>query len=197
MDRLKEAEAIKADKESKKGKGKKKLVKPIEQTKKVVKAGIQDLNNKGKKSKSEVVAIKDYTEGRTASSSSDIEENFDSPDQVDYIKPNTENITPGKYVLIKLLGGVRNSVNYKYVCCIKYVRNDDDDDEELDNPIVVVSLKRADKYATSFYIVENDVFDINIDQILGILPEPKIVIKDRKIMYVFPGTVSVFEKLQK
>ncbi|KAJ8867212.1 hypothetical protein PR048_031007 [Dryococelus australis] len=84
------------------------------------------------------------------------------------------------------LGGARMSTRYTYACCVQEVVYDDDD-------IVVMSLKRGE-CASEFSIVENDVFSVSRDQIISIFPEPKLVEKDRKIIFVFPGSVSVFEK---
>lgn len=56
-----------------------------------------------------------------------------------------------------------------------------------------VSL-REDEHATTFRPDEADIFVIDISQIVGVLPEPQITEKDRKVVYVFPGSLAVFEK---
>lgn len=122
---------------------------------------------------------------------------LEGPDEVEYLQPSIENIKPGTHILVNVLGGYRKTVNYKYVCCIQSVLQDEDDDEpddKLGPKIKVMGLKRDDENATTFCPDEADIFVISETQIVGVLPDPQIIEKDRKFMFVFPGSVAVFEK---
>ncbi|XP_039298559.1 uncharacterized protein LOC111046933 [Nilaparvata lugens] len=123
---------------------------------------------------------------------------LEEPDEVEYEQVSNENLKPGKHILVNVLGGYRKTVNYKYVCCIQSVlgleEEDDFDDDDSETKIKVMGLRRVDEHATTFFPDELDIFVISKTQILGVLPDPKITEKDRKLMFVFPGSVAVFEK---
>lgn len=118
---------------------------------------------------------------------------LEEPDEVQYIAPSKENIKPGTHVLVNIVGGYRKTINYKYVCCIQSVLQDEEEDDS-DHNIRVMGLKREDDHATTFYPDVSDIFMITMNQIVGVLPEPLIKEKDRKVVYIFPGSVAVFEK---
>lgn len=111
----------------------------------------------------------------------------DSYTEIEYKQPEWCLIKPGTYLLVKFLGGSRKSTYYKYVCRIRSV------DEEIGD-IEVVGFTRNDKFSTEFVEKENDVSSIEFDMIEAMLPEPKTIIRSRKAIVVFPGTVSVFEQ---
>lgn len=57
---------------------------------------------------------------------------LERPEEVEYMQPTGDNLKPGTYILVNVLGGYRKTVNYKYVCCIQSILHYDDDDEEFD-----------------------------------------------------------------
>lgn len=107
--------------------------------------------------------------------------------EVNYERPEWVNLKVGIFLLVDFLGGRRKAVHYKYVCCIQNM------DEETGD-IKVTGFRRHDKYSTEFKLQENDVSLISLEMIEAVLPEPRIEEKDRAILYIFPGSVGVFEK---
>lgn len=104
-----------------------------------------------------------------------------------YHQPRWDDLKAGIFVLVDFLGGRRNKVHYKYVCRVQEI---DDGDGE----IVVQGYERANNIATEFVEKSNDLSTIEFENIEAILPEPTIIHKNRKLLYVFPGSVAVFEK---
>lgn len=95
--------------------------------------------------------------------------------------------------MVNVLGGYRKTIKYKYACSILSVLPEDDDEDD-GLKVWVMGLRVVDEYATTFKTEDTDVFIIDFNQILGILPDPELVEKDRRILMVFPGTVSVYEQ---
>jgi len=60
-----------------------------------------------------------------------------------------------------------------------------------------MGLKKNDSFGTEFCINEKDVSTINVEMVIAILPNPKFIIKNRKVVYQFPGYVSINENLKK
>lgn len=89
-------------------------------------------------------------------------------------------------------------MNYKYVCCIQSILDYDDDDEEFDEDssptLKVMVLKRVDDNSTIFSPDDTDNFVVLKNQIVGVLPDPIMIEKDRKFLYEFPRSVAVFEQ---
>jgi len=107
--------------------------------------------------------------------------------EVQYEQVIWESIKPGVYVLVDFLGGPRNKTHFKYVCVVQSV---DDEDGE----IVVMGLKKTDDFGTEFIVDDQDITTISADMIQAILPSLKFIMKKRKMIYKFPGFVSVNEK---
>lgn len=107
--------------------------------------------------------------------------------EIEYLQPEWIQLKLGGFLLVNFMGGKRNTVNYKYVCCIT------DIDQET-GEITVSGYRRYDKFATEFVLQEKDVSTIDFKMIVAVLPEPDIKEKDRHIVYAFPGSVNVFEK---
>lgn len=126
-------------------------------------------------------------------SSEDVESSMisvlkESCPDISYNKPEFNDLKIGSFVLVDFLGGLRNTTHYKYVCCIEAI----DDDDIID--IVVQGYERYDDLATEFCLKENDISTISFDMILAVLPEPTFILRDRKMIYKFGGSVSVFEQ---
>lgn len=91
---------------------------------------------------------------------------------------------PGDFVLVKFLGGKRNSTSYRYVAIIQEIYPDDE--------IRVMCLKNtSDK--TVFCIQEDDVSTVKTSAILGKLPNPDMKGSEGRFKYVFQKPVDVFE----
>ncbi|KAE9521238.1 hypothetical protein AGLY_018363 [Aphis glycines] len=84
-------------------------------------------------------------------------------------------IKPGVFLLVKFAGGRKQTV-FKYVCYVCDVNEDDDE-------IIVQGIQ--------FSLKENDKSTIDYDMICAKLPNPEIVDKTRKLIYQFPGYVTV------
>jgi len=108
-------------------------------------------------------------------------------EEVIYQKPEWSLIQPGVYILVDFLGGPRNKHHYKYICCVVSV---DDDDGE----IIVNGMKKENEEGDEFSIVDNGMSTIDIEMIQAILPVPTMTMKGRKLVYKFPGFVTVNEK---
>lgn len=219
MERLQEAETIKAlklkkkdkSKAASKGKGKKMAVnvknkRKVEETEEKNKGGVSIEKNEEEKRLKKIKRKKGAV--RTldlSSSSSDLEDILSDSEsaplsdleleqeEVEYVQPEEKNLIPGNYILANVMGGYRKTTNYKYVCCIQSMLDESEDfGDSL--KIQVMGLRRFDEHSTTFYPDESDVFLVEKQQILSVLPDPKIIEKDRKLMFVFPGSVSVFEQ---
>lgn len=66
--------------------------------------------------------------------------------------------------------------------------------DEDDGEIVVQGLRVTGRNNTQFVLKENDVFTVTIFDIVAVLPNPEISLKDRKLIYTFPGKVDVKEQ---
>lgn len=93
-------------------------------------------------------------------------------------------LSKGKFVLVCFKGGKRNATIFKYVCVVQDVESAE---------IKITGLKSWDSSKTLFTINETDVSYINIEQILGVLPDPVIQMKGERILYKFPSVVPVQE----
>lgn len=66
----------------------------------------------------------------------------EGPEEVEYFKPTDNNVKPGTYILINVLGGYRKTVNYKYVCSVLSVLPQDEEDfEDNGNKFRVIGLR--------------------------------------------------------
>jgi hypothetical protein len=88
---------------------------------------------------------------------------------------------------VDFLGGPRNKHHYKYVCYVVSVDDDNDGD------IIVKRMKKENYEGDVFSVVDNDISTIDIEMIQAILPVPTMAKKGRKLVYKFPGFVTVNE----
>lgn len=107
--------------------------------------------------------------------------------EVSYQRPEWKDLSVGTFLLVRFLGGSRKTVNYKYVCSVHEIFNDTGE-------ITVLGYRRHDKFAREFILKEKDISNISEDMIEAILPCPTLTKKNRYSVYVFPGSVHVFEK---
>lgn len=180
--RLKEAEEKKSNKKN--SVTKRKAQKNIEKEKEM------------KKSK-KLAEIKISQEGKSGDISGDstddeteeqfrIEMEIENTPDVNYEPPDQNKIIPGCYVLADFVGGNRNKTHYTYLCVVNNLVGEKE--------FCVTGMKSVNNVNTEFIIVENDISNINFVSIKAVLPEPIIESRERKLIYVFPGSVSVNEK---
>ncbi|GBN59896.1 hypothetical protein AVEN_94219-1 [Araneus ventricosus] len=91
----------------------------------------------------------------------------------------------GQFVLVSMMGGKRNAQKYVYLCIIQDIR---------DKAIHVQRLKST-KNKNEFVIVENDLFNIKYQDLISIMPQPELKMKDRQLTYTFNKKLAVREKM--
>lgn len=96
------------------------------------------------------------------------------------------NLSIGDYLLIKFLGGRRQTTQYRYVCIVQALYDDD-------NEIEVMSLKVLNKDKTMFRLDEDDISTVNKTAVLGKLPVPEMLTSGDRIKYKFFKSVDVYE----
>ena len=109
----------------------------------------------------------------------------DVPDEVDYLPTDPKNIVPGKFILVKVLSGKRNSTKYRYVAKVE---------ELVENDYNVLGLKSLDTMKTTFKVVPNDLFTVSFEDILAILDQPVEASGEHETTYKFLKSVDVFER---
>jgi len=95
---------------------------------------------------------------------------------------------PGTYLLVKFEKHSKRSENvlgFHYVCCVEK--------QNEDKSITVNGLKQLGNSSTEFIVTENDNCEISTDQVLQVLPNPNLLLKKRKVVYLFPFKVNVKE----
>lgn len=109
------------------------------------------------------------------------------PLDLDNQMPNWNDITTGKFLLIKFNAENRKcTTEFKYVCNV--LKKDDDDGE-----ITVQGLTLISKDGTEFIDKENDVCYVPFENVIKILPEPQTKWKNRKLVHKFPIQIDVYE----
>jgi len=98
-----------------------------------------------------------------------------------------KSIKAGKFLLVNFLGGLGNKTQFKYVCLVQSVDDDDGD-------VVIQGLKKIDSIGTEFLINDGDMCTITAELIEVILPDPNMIMKGRKVVYKFKGLIKVNEK---
>lgn len=106
--------------------------------------------------------------------------------EVEYYDPVWSDIKQGTFLLVRFDGGRKQTV-FKYVCCVCEINQDNGE-------IIVQGFQKCNALSTQFSIKENDKSPIVYEMICAILPNPEIVGKTRKLVYQFPGCVTVIEK---
>jgi len=111
-------------------------------------------------------------------------------DPVEYKTPIfQENIKKVSFVLADILGGSRRSTHFKFVCQINSV---DDDNGE----IILQGLTCVNEEKTDFIYKENDVFPVQITDIIAVLPFPTANFKNRKVTYVHSQAVLTLRNIK-
>lgn len=118
----------------------------------------------------------------------DLQNLIASEDEVVLLEPEVSQIKQGTHVLVQFVGGNRKATKYRYVAvCQKAV--------EEDGEVQVTCLKVVSgTNAKVFKVDENDTSYVDFSQIIGILPNPKLVLKGNRVFYEFENNVDVFER---
>lgn len=117
-------------------------------------------------------------------SDEDYSENAET-EEVDYSNFVYGDIKCGDFLLVKVKSGRRKTVVYRYVVVVQ---------EILPNNLSVGGLKSCDTAKQNFKIIENDVFQISAEEIIALLPKPKIQQSGDRFRYIFEKTVDVYEQ---
>jgi hypothetical protein len=146
------------------------------------------------KKKRETTPLEDniINEDHVSLSDSSDDEYYDGPldtsvNEIEYEPVVWALIKAGVFILVDVIGGARKKTHYKYVCCVQNV-----DDEDGD--VLVQGFKKEDHIGKVFMLKDNDIFTISAEMIISILAAPKIEMVGRKMLYTFPGYVTVNEK---
>lgn len=106
-------------------------------------------------------------------------------EEIEYYTPTIENITKGKFVLVRFVSGSRKKTEFRYVCMVI---------ELLEKKEVQVQgLKSADSRKV-FRIVEDDMSTVPFQDIVAILPDPTFKqISQRIKKYNFTADINIKE----
>lgn len=103
--------------------------------------------------------------------------------------PQWVNIQPGKFILVKFSSAGKSKASvYRYVCNV--LAKDDEDGE-----IRIQGMRLKNDEGTEFVEQEDDVSCVPLESVIAVLPEPKIIWKNRLITYKFAKPIDVFEKV--
>lgn len=109
---------------------------------------------------------------------------------MEYEEPiKNKNPECGFFFLVSFKGGKRMTTIYKYICMVDSVG-----DEEME--IQVTSLKCIDSSKTLFTHNDNDKSDVPYDDVLGIISEPRIILRGERMLYKFEKAIDIFEPLK-
>lgn len=98
-------------------------------------------------------------------------------------------ITPGQFVLVRVMSGKRKPVNYRYVAIVQEVLQD--------REYNLLGFKSLDTAKKTLEEVKNDLFTAHFDEILAVLPRPLFQISSiagQSKKYIFSNSVDVFER---
>jgi len=114
----------------------------------------------------------------------DEEEEIQNEALPNYEVPSTDNINIGTFLLVTITSGNRKKTKYQYVAVVKDISND---------IYHMNGLKSLDTSKLTFKVCDNDLFDVEIGEVVAVLKTPKIEKIRGNIRYVFPHEVDVFE----
>lgn len=100
-----------------------------------------------------------------------------------------EDLKQGNFVLVEFIGGTRQSTRFIYACIVQQPPEEDSSDE-----LSVMALKSIDFTKKVFVANEDDVSFVQVKSVLGILPNPQLVMQGNRCRYVFGKKINVFEK---
>lgn len=100
---------------------------------------------------------------------------------------NKDDLKEGDFILVKFMGGKRNTTEFIYLCVVENL------DDLVDDMVQVMGLKRVDTANKEFVVDEKDVSNILFNQILGIVSHPEISLKGERFRYIFKHPLNVKE----
>lgn len=110
---------------------------------------------------------------------------INSDDEVPLAETEVAKIKQGTFVLVQFVGGNRKATKYRYeAVCQKSV----EDGGKVQNTCWKLV---SDTNAKLFKVDENDTSYVDLGQILGILPNPKLVMKGNRVFYEFENKDDV------
>jgi hypothetical protein len=91
-------------------------------------------------------------------------------------------------ILVSILFGDNpNKRHYQYVgVCQEY--------DAVDGELKVAFFRLTGENGQLFRLMEEDISYVEFDDVISILPNPKLVMKGNRIYYRFPFPIDVFEK---
>lgn len=97
-------------------------------------------------------------------------------------------IRPGVLILIKLVAEGKSRKEYRYaaICQSSAI--------ELEGEVQVKYLKMVGKDAKVFICNEDDVYDVALENIVSILPDPILKNKGDRTYYNFTNKIDILEK---
>lgn len=114
-----------------------------------------------------------------------IMESLQDNEETEYLEVNMEDIKSGTFLLVKVMGGVRKTVVFRYVVLVQNIN----EDEEIE----VQGLKSTDITKRKFKLAENDEFLVELSDVLAMLPTPDVLQAEEGIIYSFINRVDVKE----
>lgn len=100
-----------------------------------------------------------------------------------YAEPSVNDLKVGQFVLVKVISGKRKSVSFQYVATIQECGKEE---------VTVMGLKSCNTKSV-FKPVENDVFSVELKDVLAILPEPFVEQSGDRYRYIFSSEIDVKE----
>ncbi|XP_060525321.1 modifier of mdg4-like isoform X6 [Cylas formicarius] len=103
-----------------------------------------------------------------------------------------ENLKEGRFILVQFLSGTKKTVRYVYLCVIQeIIRNSC---AEPDVKVMALHCVNT-KTKNTFISCNNDISDVSKDDVLYVLPIPKIEMTGERIRYVFDRSIDeIFQK---
>lgn len=98
----------------------------------------------------------------------------------------------GDFLLVKFVGGKRNTTTFKYLCVLQeQVRNEETKKVEH---FKVQALRSYDDTKKVFVLIDNDVSHILPSQVESVVPTPEIKMEGRGLLHIFKKKLCVVEK---
>ncbi|CAH1103437.1 unnamed protein product [Psylliodes chrysocephalus] len=94
----------------------------------------------------------------------DDSDNEDIQEEVDYLTPNENNVEKGKFLLVKVLVGLRKKTNYRYVAMVQNISEDETE---------VLGMKSLVEGRKDFSNCD-DLFSIHFSDIIAVLTDPEM-----------------------
>lgn len=111
---------------------------------------------------------------------------LESNEESEYLEVNMDQIKEGTYLLVKVLGGMRKTVSYRYVAIVQKILLEE-------NAFEVLGMKSMDGTKLAFRTEAKDEFVVDLEDVIAVLPEPRIDSSRDSVKYVFKKSVDVKE----